>query len=143
MSSSATHALLEPPACPHSALCTLGRGWLHARLRCSYCLENNVLEFFLNYLKNTGKDVQCQLLQTLAIMLQNLKNNAYIYYMLSQNHLNSLIKHKFDFDDEEMVGLYISLVKTIALKLDAQTVQFFFNKRSNDMPLLVRSPLSK
>ena len=104
----------------------------------SYCLENNVLEFFLNYLKNTGKDVQVQLLQTLAIMLQNLKNNAYIYYMLSQNHLNSLITHKFDFDDEELVGLYISLVKTIALKLDAQTVQFFFNKRVNDMPLLVR-----
>ena len=73
-------------------------------------------------------------------MLQNLKNNAYIYYMLSQNHLNSLITHKFDFDDEELVGLYISLVKTIALKLDAQTVQFFFNRRSNDMPLLV-SPL--
>jgi hypothetical protein len=92
----------------------------------------------LNYLKNTGKDVQSQLLQTLAIMLQNLKNNAYIYYMLSQNHLNSLITHKFDFDDEELVGLYISLVKTIALKLDAQTVQFFFNRRSNDMPLLVR-----
>ena len=102
----------------------------------SYCLENNVLEFFLTYLKNAGKDVQTQLLQTLSIMLQNLKNNAYIYYMLSQNHLNSLITHKFDFQDEELVGLYISLVKTIALKLDAQTVQFFFNKRSNNMPLL-------
>ena len=83
-----------------------------------------MLEFFLTYLKNAGKDVQTQLLQTLSIMLQNLKNNAYIYYMLSQNHLNSLITHKFDFQDEELVGLYISLVKTIALKLDAQTVQF-------------------
>ena len=37
-----------------------------------YCLESNVLQFFLKYMAVTGKDVQTQLLQTLSIMLQNL-----------------------------------------------------------------------
>ena len=45
----------------------------------------------------------------------------------------------FDFEDEELVGLYISLVKTIALKLDANTVQFFHNPKLNGMPLLTES----
>eukprot|EP01050_Picozoa_sp_SAG11_P004781 SAG11_NODE_315_length_10858_cov_14.578977_4_plen_808_part_00 len=104
-----------------------------------YCLEKNVLKFFLTYLIGTGTDVQTQLLQTLSIMLQNLKNEAYIYYMLSNNHLNSLITHQFDFDDEELLGLYISLIKTISLKLNAQTVQFFFNSKALDMPLLTEA----
>ena len=69
-------------------------------------------------------------------MLQNLKNDAYIYYMLSNNHLNTLIVHDFDLSDENLVGWYISLVKTIALKLDTNTVQFFYNRKLNGMPLL-------
>eukprot|EP01047_Picozoa_sp_COSAG01_P064250 COSAG01_NODE_8469_length_2774_cov_12.002243_2_plen_507_part_01 len=105
-----------------------------------YCLQKNVLQFFISFLAGSDRpDVQTQILQTLCIMLQNLKNNAYIYYMLSNNHLNSLIVHKFDFEDEELVGLYISLVKTIALKLDANTVQFFHNPKLNGMPLLTES----
>ena len=34
---------------------------------------------------------------------------------------------KFDFEDEEVIGLYVNLLKTISLKLNENTVQFFFS----------------
>ena len=57
-------------------------------------------------------------------------------YILSNNHVNDLIVHKFDFSDDEILEYYISLLKTLSLKLNPSTVQFFFR----EVPFL--SPLS-
>ena len=49
-------------------------------------------------------------------------------YLLSNNHINELITHKFDFSDDELLAYYISLLKTLSLKLNKSTLQFFFNE---------------
>lgn len=48
-------------------------------------------------------------------------------YLFSNNHVNDLITHKFDFSDEELLAYYISFIKTISLKLNKETIQFFCN----------------
>lgn len=49
-------------------------------------------------------------------------------YLLSNNHVNSIIVHKFDFSDEEIMAYYISFLKTLSLKLNNHTVHFFYNE---------------
>lgn len=49
-------------------------------------------------------------------------------YLLSNNHVNLIIVHKFDFSDEEVMAYYISFLKTLSLKLNAHTVHFFYNE---------------
>jgi hypothetical protein len=49
-------------------------------------------------------------------------------YLLSNNHVNSIIVHKFDFSDEEVMAYYISFLKTLSLKLNAHTIHFFYNE---------------
>lgn len=56
-------------------------------------------------------------------------------YLLSNNHVNSIIEHKFDFSDEEVMAYYISFLKTLSLKLNSHTIHFFFNEHTNDFPL--------
>lgn len=34
-------------------------------------------------------------------------------YLLSNNYVNSIIVHKFDFSDEEIMAYYISFLKTL------------------------------
>lgn len=51
-------------------------------------------------------------------------------YLLSNNHVNSIIEHKFDFSDEEVMAYYISFLKTLSLKLNGQTIHFFYNEVS-------------
>lgn len=62
--------------------------------------------------------------------------NHYSVYLLSNNHINELITHKFDFSDEEVLAYYMSLLKTLSLKLTEHTLQFFFNEVSTTSPSL-------
>lgn len=52
-------------------------------------------------------------------------------YLLSNNYVNSIIVHKFDFSDEEIMAYYISFLKTLSLKLNNHTVHFFYNEVSH------------
>ena len=74
-----------------------------------------------------GSHLTLQLLQTLSIMVQNIQLETSLFYLFSNNHVNELIECDFDFDDEEVMAYYISLLKTISLKLNPATVQFFFD----------------
>ena len=66
-----------------------------------------MLSFFLKIMdQKTGNNFVCvQLLQTLNILFENIRNETSIYYLLSNNHVNSIIIHKFDFSDEEVIFL--------------------------------------
>jgi hypothetical protein len=49
-------------------------------------------------------------------------------YLLSNNHVNNIIVHKFDFSDEEITAYYISFLKTLSLKLNTHSINFFYNE---------------
>jgi len=51
-------------------------------------------------------------------------------YLLSNNHVNSIMVHKFDFSDEDVMGYYILFLKTLSLKLNTHTIHFFYNEVS-------------
>ncbi|XP_033117712.1 protein CLEC16A-like, partial [Anneissia japonica] len=101
-----------------------------------FFLEKNMLVFFLKILRQrTGRYICVQLLQTLNILFENISNETSLYYLLSNNHVNSIIVHKFDFSDEEILAYYISFLKTLSLKLNSHTIHFFYNEHTNDFAL--------
>ncbi|XP_026058236.1 protein CLEC16A-like isoform X2 [Carassius auratus] len=101
-----------------------------------FFLEKNMLAFFLNILRQkSGRYVCVQLLQTLNILFENISHETSLYYLLSNNQVNSIIVHKFDFSDEEIMAYYISFLKTLSLKLNNHTVHFFYNEHTNDFAL--------
>lgn len=65
-------------------------------------------------------------MQTLSILIQNVQNQQTEYYLFSNDHLNNIAGLQFNFEDDEVLGYYINLLKTISLKLNETTVQFFF-----------------
>eukprot|EP00092_Neocalanus_flemingeri_P019758 GFUD01021398.1.p1 GENE.GFUD01021398.1~~GFUD01021398.1.p1 ORF type:complete len:960 (-),score=279.18 GFUD01021398.1:290-3169(-) len=102
-----------------------------------FFLERNMHSFFLKFMdQKTGNNYVCvQLLQTLNILFENIRNETSIYYLLSNNHVNSIIIHKFDFSDEEVMAYYISFLKTLSFRLNQHTIHFFYNEHTNDFPL--------
>lgn len=103
-----------------------------------FFLEKNMLSYFLHIMrqKSGGSSFVCvQLLQTLNILFENIRNETSLYYLLSNNHVNSIIVHKFDFSDEDVMGYYILFLKTLSLKLNVHTIHFFYNEHTNDFPL--------
>jgi len=102
-----------------------------------FFLERNMLSYFLKIMdQKTGSNYVCvQLLQTLNILFENIRNETSIYYLLSNNHVNSIIIHKFDFSDEEVMAYFISFLKTLSFRLNQHTIHFFYNEHTNDFPL--------
>ncbi|XP_028967494.1 protein CLEC16A [Galendromus occidentalis] len=101
-----------------------------------FFLEKNMLSFFVKIMQQKqGRYVCTQLLQTLNILFENIRQDTSLYYLLSNNHVNSIIEHRFDFSDEEVMAYYISFIKTLSLKLTSHTIHFFYNEHTNDFPL--------
>lgn len=50
--------------------------------------------------------------------------------------LQSLIAHKYNFFDEELVDHLINFLRSLALKIDSSNVQFFANQKYANFPLL-------
>ena len=69
-----------------------------------------------------------QVLQTLSIIIQNVRSETGIFFLFSNNHVNNIVSSNFDFEDEEVLGYYISFLKAISLKLNPLTVRFFLLK---------------
>lgn len=104
--------------------------------------EKNILADFVRVLglQKAPKKVKLQLLQTLSMLVLNIKCKTSVYYLLSNNHINRLIKTDLDFEDEELLAYYISLIKSLAMRLDSQTIKFFFLQHPEPtFPLYIES----
>lgn len=84
--------------------------------------------------------VHIQILQTLSILINSVKNNTSLYYLLSNNYINEIIVFPHDFDaDESLRDQFVSFMKSLSLRLNPQTVQFFFVEETGAFPLLSRA----
>ncbi|XGW17603.1 hypothetical protein V3C99_002305 [Haemonchus contortus] len=104
-----------------------------------FFLERQMLSYFLQIMKQDGGSLNVQLLQTLNILFENIRHETCLYFLLSNNHVNSIITHTFDFTNEEIMAYYISFLKTLSFKLNPSTIHFFFNEATEEFPLLTES----
>ncbi|QHO50249.1 protein TRANSPARENT TESTA 9 isoform X1 [Arachis stenosperma] len=86
-------------------------------------MEKQVMGELVRILKLSRiSSVPLQLLQTVSIMIQNLRSEHAIYYMFSNEHMNYLITYSFDFRNEELLSYYISFLRAISGKLNKNTI---------------------
>ena len=95
-------------------------------------IEQRVMAHFTKFISPPGggrpdRDIALQLLQTLAIVVQNIREETSLFFLFSEGHVpKRLVEANLDFDDEEVLGRYVSLLKTTSMRLNASTVQMFF-----------------
>ncbi|KAK7200886.1 hypothetical protein NESM_000147400 [Novymonas esmeraldas] len=83
--------------------------------------------------------VKLQSLQSVTVLLQNLSRAPSLYYVCSNNHINRMVAVEFDMHDDEFVSLYVSFLKSLALRCTPDTVQFFFDVQDGAFPLWDRA----
>ncbi|RVX07824.1 Protein CLEC16A-like [Vitis vinifera] len=108
-----------------------------------FFMEKQVMGEFVRILKiSRSVTVSLQLLQTMSIMIQNLKSEHAIYYMFSNEHINYLITYTFDFRNEELLSYYISFLRAISGKLNKNTISLLVKTRNDEVvsfPLYVEA----
>lgn len=81
--------------------------------------------------------IQTQVLQTVSILVQNVRHTTSLYLLLSSNYVNALVSHGAFLDaacDEELRAHLVSLLKTLSLRLDPTTAQFFVDDGATRCP---------
>lgn len=106
-----------------------------------YFGEKNVLALLVEMgASSPSVAVQIQLLQTLSILVQNIATRTSLYYILSNNYINRLLECPFAVDDHDDVrDWYVTLLKALSLRLNEETVQFFFDSTTARFPLYARA----
>ena len=105
--------------------------------------EKNMLSLFLEIMSTPGgcaSMVHIQILQTLSILISCVRNETSLYYLLSNNYINEIIIYPHDFvNDESLCAQFASFMKSLSLKLNIHTVQFFFIEETGAFPILTRA----
>ncbi|CAI9766435.1 unnamed protein product [Fraxinus pennsylvanica] len=108
-----------------------------------FFMEKQVLGEFVRILRiSRTLFVSLQLLQTMSIMIQNLKSEHSIYYMFCNEHVNCLITYSFDFQNEELLSYYISFLRAISGKLNKDMISLLVKTRNDEVvsfPLYVEA----
>ncbi|KAI4380577.1 hypothetical protein MLD38_006754 [Melastoma candidum] len=108
-----------------------------------FFMEKQVMGEFVRILKiSKSINVSLQLLQTISIMIQNLKNEHAIYYLFSNEHINYLITYSFDFNNEELLSYYISFLRAVSGKLNKNTISLLVKTQDDEVvafPLYVEA----
>ena len=91
----------------------------------------------LIYSQSNNKEINLQIIQTLSMFVINITNKNFLYYLMSNNFINNFISNtKIMRFDDEYFSYYINFLKSLALKLDSTTLQFFFRADISSFPLL-------
>ncbi|EAN76978.1 Uncharacterized conserved protein, putative [Trypanosoma equiperdum] len=80
-------------------------------------------------------NVKAEVLRFVTLMLHNLTMKENVYYICSKNHLNKMISIDLNENDDELLSVYVSFLKSLALRCDETTVQFFFIRQLGVFPL--------
>ncbi|KAI8872743.1 hypothetical protein GQ42DRAFT_114575, partial [Ramicandelaber brevisporus] len=88
--------------------------------------------------------IAVQILQTLAILVESVKTQTFMHYLLSNNYVNRIMMAPLDFSNEEIVAYYVTLLKAVALSLNSESLTYLFDRSNMDVddepfPLFTRS----
>jgi|LauGreDrversion4_2_1035121.scaffolds.fasta_scaffold403511_1 protein CLEC16A len=89
------------------------------------------------YLSNfDSREISIQIIKSFSILILNISSQTTIYFIFSNNFLNQIISRSYEKYDDEFVAYYISFIKSLSLKIDTTTIQFFFHRQYNTFPLM-------
>lgn len=105
----------------------------------SFFLEERMLGDIIGIIsQKRSKETKVQVIQTISILVQNIRDEkslcsvfyrvmTLLDFILSNNHINSIITADLDFRDEDIVSQYISFMKVLSLSINEKTIHFFHN----------------
>ena len=100
------------------------------------------LDFMSEFVKLSSYgiyEIDLQLIKTLSILLINIKNKTFLYFLFSKNYLNKIISQNYNSiytDDDDFISYYINFLKSLSLLLDKTLIQLFYIQKYNIFPLV-------
>ena len=101
--------------------------------------ENQIMEKIITLTKYNLKNINIIIIKNMGLLLPSLQTKKILFYFFSNDYMNQLILNisaSIEEQDIDFLSFYINFLKTIANKLDTNTLSLFFHKEYNSFPLL-------
>ena len=98
--------------------------------------ELNFMNKFVFLASAKNRVINLQIIKSFALLISNLRNKQSIYFLFSNNFINEIISADFDKSDGDFLYYYVNFIKSLVLKIDETTIQFFYHKQICSFPLL-------
>ncbi|XP_062112532.1 protein TRANSPARENT TESTA 9-like isoform X2 [Humulus lupulus] len=99
-----------------------------------YFMECQVLAEFLRVLKiSRNSRIDIPLLQYLSIMIQNMDSEHAIYYCFSNDYINNIIEHQYEFNRGDLAQYYVSFLRAISGKVNRATLCLLVKVQGNSV----------
>ena len=103
----------------------------------AFCEHNILQEFFYLTSQINHPEINLQIVKTFAFIVPNIKNQMTLYYLFSNNIVNNIISNSdFSKYDEDFLSYYVNFLKSLTLKINESTCEFFFHANINSFPLI-------
>lgn len=83
-----------------------------------------------------NRNISLQIIKSFSVLILNTTNTTTLYYIFSNNFINQILSNDYEKYDEDFLSYYVNFVKSLSLKIDTTTIQFFFHNRLNSFPLM-------
>jgi hypothetical protein len=101
--------------------------------------ELNFMNEFIFLSNQKSKVINLQIIKSFALLITNLTNKQSLYFLFSNNFINQIISGDYEIIDSDFLSYYVNFIKSLSLKLDETTIQFFYHKQMNTFPLLTNT----
>lgn len=86
-----------------------------------------------------NRAINLQIIKSFSVLILNISNTTTLYYIFSNNFINHIISNDYEKYDDDFISYYVNFLKSLCLKMDTTTIQFFYHKQHNSFPLLQAS----
>ena len=111
--------------------------------------ELGLLNLLNSYLDKGYQQISFCILECIYILLTNIQNNGLIFFLYSTKYTTRIPGENLNIIDkiilldahkkDEFLTYQVNFIKSLALKLNIECIEFFFNKHKNQFPLLQKS----
>lgn len=94
---------------------------------------------FIDLANKNNRQISLQIIKSFSVLILNTTNTTTLYYIFSNNFINQILTNEYEKYDDDFLSYYVNFLKSLSLKIDNTTIQFFFQKQFYSFPLLQSS----
>ena len=92
---------------------------------------------FIQLSNQNNRNINLEIIKSFSVLILNVKSPQTLYFFFSNNFINQIISNNYEKYDDDFIFYYINFLKSLTMKIDFTTVQFFFNNKYSTCSLIL------
>ena len=101
--------------------------------------DNFLIDNLINLVKKKNRDINLQIIKSFSLLISNLSNEENINFILQSKFMDEILTLENENIDNDYLYYYINFIKSLLLKINENTIEFFFHKENNTFPIFINT----